>query len=75
MPRDYDWALHYDRNRVKRETREIVLESTVPVGSELTYEQYCEAVGVPLTAARGASCLTALMAFVSADPIGRAMGR
>lgn len=71
--RDYNWASQYDRNRVKRETRVIVSETTVPVGSGLTYEEYCAALGVSVTAARGASCIGALASYMADDPIGRAL--
>lgn len=62
MPKSYNHAQVYNRRREARETERII--------SDGTYEGYCQALGVSVSAAREASPLYALHALVTRDVIG-----
>lgn len=76
MPKPYNYAQLYHRSDNARaivESSDVDPSDTRPVGSVVSYEQYCAAVGVDVSQARRASLLSALYELVASDPIGRSM--
>lgn len=71
----YNHYRQYHRSESKREAREIIGETERVMSAEQSYEGYCAALGVDVKQARGASHIGALAAYVSDDPISRALNK